>query len=176
LSFLLSFIFLETEQLPYLVLTLMIGALAKETIFALTGYYAICAWKKEYLRFRAVLLLAIALVCFLGVRTFVLHDAPRLREISGVDFSHLSINWNNYSQWSRPFLYTVGVFVPFVVLGWRTTPWRLRSLALYLLPVLFLSSLVFSWLREARNFMPLVAILIVITVHYLLPQERAQGP
>lgn len=175
ISFLLSFIFLETEQFAYFVLTLVIGALAKETILAMSGYYALFSWKDKRWRLRAGILFVTVFIVFFGVRALVLHDTFGLREVSGVDFDHVSNNWDNYLQWSRPLLYTVGVFVPFVVLGWRTTPWRLRSLALYLFPILFLSSLVFSWLREARNFMPLVAVLIIMTVHYLLPQERAQG-
>ena len=48
----------------------------------------------------------------------------------------------------------------------------LRRLVIFLVPVLFLSSLIFSWLREARNFMPLCAVLIVMTVYYLMPGER----
>ena len=38
----------------------------------------------------------------------------------------------------------------------------------------FLSSLVFSWLHEARNFMPLTAVLTVLTVYHLVPGERAE--
>lgn len=175
LSFLLSFIFLETEQFTYLVLTLAIGALAKETILAMSGYYALFSWRNKRSRLLATLVLTLVLIVFWGVRALVLHDTLHFIDVSGVDVSHVSANWLNYLQWSRPLLYTVGIFIPFVALGWRTIPWRLRSLALYLFPILFLSSLVFSWLREARNFMPLVAILIVMSVHYLLPQEREDG-
>jgi hypothetical protein len=50
-----------------------------------------------------------------------------------------------------------------------------NAIALYLFPVLFLSSLFFSWLREARNFMPLVAVLTVLTVYHLVPGERAES-
>jgi hypothetical protein len=172
LSFLLSFIFLETEHFAYLFLTICIGALAKETIAAMGGYYFLVAWWKKHSRGRAVLLVAASLLIILAIRALVLRGVPGYKEVSGVGFDHVFQNWQNYKQWSGTIFYTVGILVPFVALGWRTTPWRLRSLALYLLPVLFVSSLVFSWLREARNFMPLVAVLIVMTIHYLLPGER----
>jgi hypothetical protein len=172
LSFLLSFIFLETEQFAYFVLTLVIGALTKETILAMSGYYALVSWKDKRSRWRAAILLLTVLIVFFGVRALILQRAPGSRDVSGVDFTHSVTNWRNYLQWCQSLLFTCGIFIPFVVLGWRTLPWRLRSVALYLFPILFVSSLFFSWLREARNFMPVVAIFVVMTVHYLFPQER----
>lgn len=173
LSFVLSFIFLETEQFVYLLLTILIGTLAKETVAVMSGYYLLVSWRQNSSRWRALVILTGVIVFVAGVRALVLHGAPGYREISGVDPAHLSTNWKNYLQWARPLLFTVCIFVPFVVLGWRTIPCRLRSLALYLFPLLFLSSLLFSWLREARNFMPLTAVLVVMTIYYLLPEERA---
>ena len=41
LSFILAFIFIETEQFVYLLLTLTIGCLAKETVLVMAGYYAL---------------------------------------------------------------------------------------------------------------------------------------
>lgn len=175
LSFLLSFIFLETEQFAYIALILIVGALTKETILAMSGYYALFSWRDKRSRLQAGILLLTALIVFAAVRVLILRHTPGSSEISGVNLTHFVTNWCDYQHWPLGFLYTVGIFIPFVVLGWRITPWRLRSLALYLFPVLFLSSLVFSWLREARNFMPLVAVLIVMTVYYLLPDERASA-
>jgi hypothetical protein len=176
LSFILSFIFLETEQFVYLLLALLIGALAKETIAAMSGYYLLFSWRDSRARLRAILLFASVVLLVAGVRALVLHGGVGYSEISGVEPAHLSVNWHNYLQWGRPLLFTVGIFLPFVLLGWPTLPWRLRSLALYLFPLLFVSGLFFSWLREARNFMPLAAVLIVMTVYYLLPDERAPAP
>jgi hypothetical protein len=173
LSFILSFIFLETEQFVYLLSAVLIGTLAKETVAAMSGYYLLFSWRDPGSRLRAVILFASVILLVAGVRALVLPGAPGYTAISGVDPTHLSTNWNNYLQWVRPILFTVGIFVPFVILGWRSFPWRLRSLVLYLGPLLFFSSLFFSWLREGRNFMPLAAILIVMTVYYLLPYERA---
>ena len=174
LSFLLAFIFIETEQFVYLLLTIVIGCLAKESIVAMAGYYAFfCTREKSHLWKTSLLVFASVATCAL-TRVWVLHGVPNYEQISGVALGHVADNWNNYSLWLPGLLYTVGVFTPFLFAGWRKTPWTLRSLAVYLFPVLFLSSLVFSWLREARNFMPLVAVLTVLTVYYLVPGERAE--
>jgi hypothetical protein len=173
LSFILAFIFIETEQFVYLVLTLMIGCLAKETVLAMVGYYALFRWREKSYLLKLIILVAGSLAVYLGARAWVLHGVPDYAQISGVAFDHVLRNWADY-PWSVPaFLYTVGIFVPFVIAGWRKSPWRLRSLALYLFPVLLVSSLFFSWLWETRNFMPLVAILVVLTVYHLMPGERA---
>jgi hypothetical protein len=173
LSFLLSFIFLEAGQWVYLLLTLLIGSFAKETVLAMAGYYAICSlWKGKQDMLKAAIIVLTALGSFFAVRALVLHGAPAYRHISGVTFDHVAVNWNNQIHWVPQLFYTLGIFVPFVALGWRVTPWSLRSLVLYLFPVLFLSGLVFSYLREARNFMPLVGLFAVMTVYYLCPDQR----
>ena len=173
LSFVLAFIFIETEQFVYLVLTLMIGCLAKETVLAMVGYYAFFRWREKSYLLKLIVLVAASLAVYLAARAWVLHGVPHYAQISGVGFDHVRKNWADY-PWSVPALfYTVGIFVPFVIAGWRKSPWGLRSLALYLFPVLLVSSLFFSWLWETRNFMPLVAILAVLTVYRLMPGERA---
>jgi hypothetical protein len=172
LSFLLAFTFLETEQFAWLLLTILIGSLAKETILAMSGYYALFHWREPQFARKAILLLATSGLICLGVRAVVLGFAPNYSQISGVTANHIAENWNNYRQWIGPFIFTAGFFCPFCIVGWRDAPITLRRLVLFLFPVLFLSGLVFSWLREGRNFMPLCAPLIVITAGYLLPRER----
>jgi hypothetical protein len=173
LSFILAFIFIETEQFVYLVLTLTIGCLAKETVLAMIGYYAFFRWREKSYLLKLIILVVTSLAVYLAARLWVLHGAPNYSQISGVTLDHVAKNLADYS-WSLPaFLYTVGIFVPLVIAGWRESPWKLRSLALYLCPVLLISSLFFSWLQETRNFMPLVAVLAVLTVYHLMPGERA---
>ncbi len=174
LSFLLTFIFLQTEQFAWLLLTILIGSLAKETVLAMAGYYALFHWREPKFVPKAALLLVASALLYLGVRAAVLHSAPHYAQISGVTAQHIAENWNNYSRWLGSVFFTVAIFLPFVFLGWRSAPLSLRRLVLFLFPVLFLSGLVFSWLREARNFMPLCAPLIVMTAYYLMPNERNQ--
>ena len=49
--------------------------------------------------------------------------------------------------------------VPFLFLAWRSTPKSLKYVAVYVLAVVFLSNLFFSWLAETRNLMPAVFVL-----------------
>ena len=170
LSFILAFIFIETEQFVYLVLTLTIGCLAKETILAMAGYYVLFRWQeKSYLGKSAILVLA-SIAVYEIARISVLHGFPNYHQISGVGFEHVAENWKAYADWLPGLFYTCGIFVPFVAVGWTTSPWLLRSLAIFLFPVLFISSLFFGWLWEARNFVPLAAVLIILTVHKLQSQ------
>jgi hypothetical protein len=104
-------------------------------------------------------------------RISVLHGFPNYRQISGVGFEHVAMNWKAYADWLPGLVYTCGIFVPFVVAGWTTSPWVLRSLAIFWFPVLFISSLFFGWLWEARNFVPLAAVLIILTVHQIQNQN-----
>jgi hypothetical protein len=176
LSFLLAFIFIDTGLFIWLLLTLLIGALAKETVLAMAGYYVLVRWREPRYVIKAGALMVSGAIIYFGVRAIVLASAPGYEQISGVSMDHIRTNWENFARWHGPLLYIVGIFVPFVVFGWRTAPFFLRSLALYLFPVLFISGLVFSWLREGRNFMPLCAPLIIMTVHYLAPDQRRRAP
>jgi len=54
-----------------------------------------------------------------------------------------------------------------LVMAWKDTPSELKRLVLFLFPTLFISSLIFSWLREARNFMPLVVVMAVVAGRHL---------
>jgi hypothetical protein len=167
LSFILAFIFLETETFPLLLTTLLIGSLAKETILAIFGFYVLFCRRQTNYVLRAIVLCSASLAIYFGVRLFVLHGAIHYQDISGVTFDHVLENWRD-SKWHDLFLLTGGAYLPFLFLGWKNTPVLLKQLVFYLIPVLFVSSLFFSWLSETRNFMPLVFVLSVIGGRYLV--------
>jgi hypothetical protein len=174
LSFILAFIFIHRKQFVYLLLSLMIGCLAKETILAMAGYYVLFRRREESYLWKSALVVFASIAVYAITRISVLHGLPNYRQISGVGFEHVVQNWNDYSDWLPGLVYTFGIFIPFVVVGWQKSPWILRSLSVYWFPVLFLSSLIFGWLREARNFIPLAALLVVLTVYHLAPAERME--
>ncbi len=175
LSFVLAFLFVETQQFVYLVLAVTIGCLAKETVAAMAGYYVFFRWREQfYLPKAAILGLSTLGICLLA-RMWVLHGVPAYQQISGTGFDQAGRNLSNYREWIPGFIYTAGIFIPFTIAGWNKSPWALRSLALYWLPVLLFSGLFFSWLRESRNFVPLAMILAVLTVYYLIPYEQAES-
>lgn len=175
LSFLLAFIFLETGDFPSLLATLLIGSLAKETVLAMSGFYVLFCRRQSNYPAKAITLCAASLGIYFGVRLFVLHGGIEYRQISGVDISHIRDNWEDI-RWHRLFLLTAGAYLPFLALGWKNTPVSLKRMVLYLIPVLFLSSFVFGWLREARNWLPAVFVTAVIASRYLSAQFARSAP
>ena len=174
LSFVLAFIFIYRRQFVYLLLTIAIGCLVKESIMAMAGYYILFRWREDSYILKSALLVVVSLTVYEIARVSVLHGFQSYQQISGVGFEHVAENWNDYSNWLPGLIFMVGIFVPFVIAGWQKSPWTLRALAIYWFPTLFFSSLFFSWLREARNFVPLSALLAVMAVLQLLPAERLE--
>jgi hypothetical protein len=175
LSFALAFIFLETEDFALLLTTLLIGSLAKETVLALAGYYVLFCRKERNYILKATGLCAGALIAYFGVRMWILHGAMKYDQTSGVTPAHISENWN-IAGWVAPFLLTAGALLPFLALSWKETATPLKRQTLFLLPVLFISSLFFSWLTESRNYMPLVFVLAVVAGGYLSRQSAGSAP
>jgi hypothetical protein len=166
LSFVLAFICLELEDLPGLVTAILIGSLAKETVLAMGGYYFLTHWRGRRNLVKSGVLLALIMATYAGVRTAVLHGQLQYKQISGVNSGFI---WTNLTDkhWPLVFVLTVLALSPTLIFNWNRTPWRLKGLILYLVPVLFLSSAAFSWLMESRNFMPVVFVLAVVAGRYL---------
>ena len=171
LSFVLALLFLETEEFAWLLTTLLIGSLAKETVLAMAGYYVLFRRQEKGYVVKSALLVGLSLAVYFGVRFFVLHGAMSYQQTSGVGLDHVLENWRD-PEWRIPFLLTACALLPFLAVGWKQTAVSLKRQALFLLPVLFLSSLFFSWLRESRNFMPLVFVTSVIAASFM---EREKG-
>jgi hypothetical protein len=175
LSFVLAFIFLETENFPFLLTTLLIGSLAKETVLVLCGFYVIfCRGERKYIS-KATALCVASLAAYFGVRVFVLHGTMHYGQISGVTPDHILANWQR-AEWPALFLITTGSYVPFLALGWKETPRSLKRMVVYLVPLLFTSSLLFGWLMETRNYMPVVFVLAVIAARYLSRRSALGKP
>jgi hypothetical protein len=169
MSFVLAFIFLETEEFALLLTTLLIGSLAKETVLAIAGYYLLFHWKERNYLLKAAVLCVAGVAVYFGVRVFVLHGTMHYNQASGVTLDHVWENWQN-GEWQAPVLLTGCALLPFLALGWKETAVSLKRQTLFLLPVLFISGLFFSWLREGRNFMPLVFVLAVVAGGYISRQ------
>lgn len=172
LSFALAFLFLAAGDFASLLSALLIGSLAKETVLALAGFYVIFCRKEANYLSKAITLCIIALAIYFGVRLFVLHGSLHYGQISGTRPSHLVENLQD-TKWVRLFLLTAGAYVPFLALAWRDTPLLLKQLTFYLLPVLFVSSLLFGWLSESRNFMPVVFVLAAVAARFLASQCKS---
>ena len=165
LSFVVSFLALESGVFVYFALAVTIGALAKETVVAMLGYYLLFHRPRDlrgWLAFGITTAVSLALV--VGARLSVPRGEAGFSywDISGVGFEQLRWNLGAWRIWGPEFLCTVGLLVPFVVRGWRRAPLTPRRLTLFLLPVLFISSTMFSYLHEARNWVPVIVPMAVI--------------
>ena len=166
LSFLLCYIFLETQDFPLFLSSMLIGSLAKETVLALAGYYVIFSTKERGYPVKTLIACLSVPATYLGIRLLVLRATLGYRSVSGVGLEQVAKNWHE-PLWRHLFLLTAGALVPFAVLGWKKTPRTLKHLVLFLFPMIFVSSLFFSWLVETRNFMPLVFVMAVIAGDFL---------
>jgi len=174
LSFVLAFIFLETENFALLLTTLLLGSLAKETVLAMAGYYVLfCRKETNYLP-KAITLCLAGAATYLGVRLLVLNGGMHYVQVSGVPLYH-ALGSLVDPRWPLGFFLTLGAFVLFLVLGWDETPRSLQHQVSFLFLVLFISSVLFSWLRETRNFMPLAFVLAVIAARYLSRPSKEQS-
>jgi hypothetical protein len=174
LSFVLAFLFLANEEFWPLLTVLLIGSLAKETVLVMTLYYVLFHRKEKNYIGKAALLCAGTVIAYFGVRLAILKGTMNYVQVSATPLGHIRVN-AGFLPWIPAFLLTVGVFLPFLAIGWDRTPAVLKRLALFLLPSLFLSSLVFGWLYETRNFMPLVSVLAVIAARTLSDGPALEG-
>ncbi|MBW7957514.1 MAG: hypothetical protein H3C68_06425 [Deltaproteobacteria bacterium] len=171
LLFVWSFILMKQDNFAGFSLTVLVGILAKESIIIMPAYYLLSKIAaKEPASKQVLLVLASAALVFL-VRLLIIPDLGYSR-ISGVSFSHISGNLAQYQIWPRQLAYTVGVFLPFFILSWKTSPRELRNLVLFILPPLVVSNMMFSWLHESRNLIPAVIPMAIITSEYLLALKK----
>jgi len=139
-------------------------------------YYFLQNWKQAKPLGRPVLVIVLALLVFGGIRYCVLQGQNiSYDKISGVGPSHIMENLRRLNDWPRQFLFSIGIFLPFLFIGHRKTNTLLRDLAIFLVITLFVSNLVFSWLAEARNFVPAAFPLIVIAANGLVGGAATPG-
>lgn len=170
LTFVLTFLFMELGRPWLFFATVVIGVLAKESILAMPVYYLLV-----HLRDRARWLPGLATLFAAGglavaVRLIVAGE-PEYEKISGVGPEFLVSNFLDYWFWGRQFWHTLGFLMPLMALRWRQAPSRLRMLILFLVPVLWLSNLCFSYLRESRNYVPVLIPCAVIASMAILRDE-----
>jgi hypothetical protein len=58
----------------------------------------------------------------------------------------------------------IGIFLPFIVWRWRQAEWPLKALFLTLVPLIFASQLLYGWLYESRNYVPLLPVLTTLAL------------
>jgi hypothetical protein len=166
--FLLGLIYIVEDNLPGLFVAVVAGVLAKETAGLLAVAYLAVHWRKGRPAFYKAAAVGVgAVAAFLAARLPLgwrpgsgpIHSISGLMITAnlgiGTPLTPSSVPLNR--RYLHVFLF-IGVFIPLIVLRWRRTDPRLKTLYLSLTPLVFLSSLLFSWLHESRNFVPLLPI------------------
>ena len=174
LTFVLSFIFLELNLFFAFVTALAIGVMAKESIVVMAVYYFLFRRKDEHWFRNSVFACLVCAAIVLSIRFFIvpgaktpLNDFFVIGNMDKWKF-YFSANFGHYRLWTWQMLFTVGVFVPFLILEWKSAARSVRNLAVFLLFVLVLSNMTFGWLKETRNLIPAVIPMALIASNYLL--------
>lgn len=174
LSFVLGLLCMARRRDADLALVILIGALAKESVVALTGLYVLMRWR-ERPRWPAVATLVAGLFVVWLVRRLVYAGvAVDTTTLSGVGWGHMLENLRpeRFWLWFPQLGLTIGLFLPFLALAWRQVPRDLRIVAAGLSLILPLTSLRFSWLYEARNYVPAVIPLAIVAAGHLLGELK----
>lgn len=177
LTFVMCFILAERRNYLGTALVVFAGLLVKETILIMPLWFVIRHYRDRSAWIRMALLFAAATGSGLALRTYIAGGFDYDR-ISGVGPAWIEVNLADVWYWSRQLLGTVGILVPLTACGWNRSPQSLKHLVVFLFPVLFVSSAVFSWLRESRNFMPMVipmAIIVGVWIEDFSSSSTSQG-
>jgi hypothetical protein len=167
LSFVLSFIFIELDMFIYFVFAIVIGVLAKESVAIMAVYYLIFQRRDLNYALRAFLVTVLAFGTVIAVRIYV-NPGFKYASISGAgSMDFIIANLSYYNLWLRQLAFTVGIFIPFVILGWKTAPQSPKRLTLLLFPVLLGTNVVFSMIHETRNLVPVAIPMALIAANYL---------
>jgi hypothetical protein len=178
LSFVLGMLCMARRRDADFALVILIGALAKESVVALAGLYVLVRWRERRWWATVATLAAGLLVVWLVRRIVYAGAAVDTTTLSGVPHGHVleNLRRERFWMWFPQLGLTIGLFLPFLALAWPRVPRDLRLLAGGLSLILPLTSLRFSWLYEARNYVPAVIPLAIVTAGHLLGELRDAAP
>jgi hypothetical protein len=181
LSFVLSFIFLELNLFFAFVTALSIGILAKESIVVMVVYYFLFKRKEQRWFAKSSFAFLVCAAIVLCIRLLIVPSAGMpLNDffvLGNMDkwMFYFSANFGDYGKWVWQMVFTVGMFIPFLILAWKSAPRNARNLSVFLFAILLFSNMTFSWLKETRNLIPAVIPMALITSHYLLSRSRSES-
>jgi hypothetical protein len=167
--FVLALLFIVEDRWLLLAVSLALGVLAKETVVLMVPAYWACWWRNGWTAFLRTAIIGVVCVgAFLAAR-LPFGWWPGYENINGTTclmlWDNLGIGRQTYGHcmplhihYAHPAVFIL-IFLPFIAAGWRRLDVRLKALCLTLTPLLLLSSLLFSWIFESRNYIPLVPLL-----------------
>jgi hypothetical protein len=173
ISFLLCFLALDANRPGLFCAPAVIGVLAKESILIVPLYAALSRLRRPKEALVWLTIFAASLALAIVVRVVVARNVT-YEKISGVTPAHIRANFLDAWHWGRQAWETVGALAFVAALRWRSQPRQLWGMFLFLFACLWVSNLVFSHLKEARNFIPLTPIVAVMAVNTFLRRDLSQ--
>ncbi len=164
-SFALTMLFLVQRRFPEFAMWCLAGLFAKESLLVMPLCWLICA-RDIPLRARAIqtgALLACAFIALFSVRLYVESGSFQYSAISGIGVDHILQNLKT-SYWPLQILFQIGLLLPFWWISRRSLPPDVHGMLFVLLPAITVSNLMFSWMHEARNFVPCTFLLALACV------------
>jgi hypothetical protein len=171
--FALALCYVVEDRVFFLAMAVALGVLAKETALIIVLAYFVCHIDRPV---RALLLSIGPAVA--GIIALVAARMPfgwRLQSLS-INETPLNLRENlwqvplaelpesiKHQFYIQPIIF-IGVFLPFIAWRWRQAEWPLKALFLTLVPLLFASQLLFGWLYESRNYVPLLPVLTTLAL------------
>lgn len=166
LSFIACFIFLYEKKYLYFAVALLIGILAKESVAVLALFFIWRNRSDPRLRLYGIILLALACSFIVLIRMWIQGGSFGYLQISQTDPDWFFTNLRN-PLWESQVALSFCIFLPFLLLQWKSVNSYLRELILFLAPILLLTNLFFSNLTETRNLIPVVIPLLIVTAKFL---------
>jgi hypothetical protein len=171
LSFVLGYWYLAAGRPWAFVPVMVLGVLAKESVLLLPMFAVLTHPRSPRACAAWGMSLIAAGVVIWGVRVVVAGD-PAYEKISGVTPAHVHDNFLDVWHWGRQTWETVGALWVVAAIAWRSQPVLLRRLVVFLFPTLWVSSLLFSHLKEARNLIPVSVVLAVMAARVVWRDGR----
>jgi hypothetical protein len=170
--FFLAFWAMREQRDRWLIPLVGIGMLNRESPLLIPLFYAAVRWGRPWRHWVPMLgaTAILALVVYAGLR---LAYGPKPPCCSTDPLEHLMVN---FTDW-RAYVDALGVLNIALWggwVGWRRRPEFLRRTAL-MVPVFILPYLMYGTVREARYYLPILAVLIPMSVFYLLEVTRDEA-
>jgi hypothetical protein len=164
LSFVICMWALATRQEAPLGASLICGCLAKESVLLMAPCRAFYGERRGRAVLLAVAYTAITFAAIAAVRLIVNGGTFSYGRVSGVEPGFFATNLASYRIWVPQYLFSIGVFVPGAVLGWKWMDRPFQLTCLFVTAGVVISSAIFSWLWEVRNLVPAIVMLAIVNV------------
>jgi hypothetical protein len=183
--FVLSMIYVIQDRWIALAASIALGVLAKETVLIVLPAYLVCYWRKGLAWWLKTMGLGAAAVTAYLAPRFPLGWRLGYASINATSQLMIGPNlWDSsltpspapiYQNYLFPGIY-IGAFIPFIMLRWRSLDPRLKALGITVTPLLLATNICFGWLHEARNYLPLVPLLMTMALPAIDRSRSVNGP